>query len=70
MPGFGNVALTRIVPIFGAKHVRYVEENVRAILLSLINLLHAEEEMLTSCVVRHYVTIIQGIQADAARVTL
>lgn len=47
-----------------------LEENVRAILLALINLLHAEEEMLTSCLVRHYVTIIQGIQADSARVTL
>lgn len=47
-----------------------LEENIRSILLALINLLHAEEEMLTTCLVRHYVTIIQAVQADAARVTL
>lgn len=52
------------------KTYKTLEENVRAILLALVNLLHAEEEMLTSCLVRHYVTIIQSIQADAARVTL
>jgi len=45
-------------------------ENVRSILMHLIDLLHAEEEMLTSCLVRHYLTIIQAVQADAARVTL
>ena len=45
-------------------------ENTRAVLLALINLLHAEEEMLTSCLVRHYITIIQNIQAEAARATL
>lgn len=47
-----------------------LETNVRDVLLALINLLHAEEEMLCSCLVRHYVTIIQAVQADAARVTL
>jgi|SRR5579872_4399028 len=47
-----------------------LEENIRTILLALINLLHAEEEMLTSCLVRHYVTIIQSIQNDTARVIL
>jgi len=49
---------------------KHLEENIRVILLSLVNLLHAEEEMLTSCLVRHYVTIIQAIQADTARVSL
>jgi hypothetical protein len=47
-----------------------LEEGTRTLLLAIINLLHAEEEMLTSCLVRHYVTIIQDVQADAARVTL
>jgi len=47
-----------------------LEEGIRALLLALINLLHAEEEMLTSCLVRQYVTIIQAVQADAAKVTL
>lgn len=45
-------------------------ENVRTILLCLINLLHAEEEMLTSCLVRHYTGIIKAVQAESARVTL
>lgn len=45
-------------------------DNERAILLALINLLHAEEEMIKSCLVKHYTTIIQAVQADAARVTL
>ncbi|MGK2858159.1 MAG: hypothetical protein ACSLFQ_13230 [Thermoanaerobaculia bacterium] len=46
-----------------------LHDNIRALLLCLINLLHAEEEMLTSCLVRHYTQIIQTIQAEAARVT-
>jgi hypothetical protein len=45
-------------------------ESVRALLMTLINLLHAEEEMVTSCLVRHYVAIIKVIQAESARVTL
>lgn len=45
-------------------------DKVRALLLSLINLLHAEEEMMTSCLVRHYITIVQAVQAESARVTL
>lgn len=45
-------------------------DGIRTILLALINLLHAEEEMLKSCLVRHYAEIIRSVQADAARVTL
>jgi len=45
-------------------------DGIRTLLLALINLLHAEEEMLKSCLVRHYTQIIQAVQADAARVTL
>lgn len=43
---------------------------VRSFLLPLIDLLHAEEEMLTSCLVKHYVEIVHQIQGRVARVSL
>lgn len=46
-----------------------LHDDIRALLLCLINILHAEEEMLHSCLVRHYTRIIESIKADAARVT-
>jgi len=52
------------------KKYAQLRDGIRAILLCLINLLHAEEEMLQSCLVRHYMQIIQSVQADSARVTL
>ncbi len=47
-----------------------LRDGTRALLLCLINLLHAEEEMLKSCLVKHYTQILQAIQAESARVTL
>lgn len=46
------------------------QQSVRTLLMTLINLLHAEEEMVTSCLVQHYLTIAQDLQAESARVTL
>ena len=46
------------------------KDDVRAYLLLVINLLHAEEEMLTSCLVEHYAAIIHAIEADEARLTI
>lgn len=46
------------------------QEGVRTILMILINLLHAEEEMVTSCLVQHYIRIAKDLQAESARVTL
>lgn len=46
------------------------KEAIRAYLLLVINLLHAEEEMLTSCLVQHYVEIVHAIEADEARLTI
>ena len=45
-------------------------QGVRALLMTLINLLHAEEEMVTSCLVQHYIKIAKDLQAESARVTL
>ena len=47
-----------------------VKENVRAFITHLIDLLDAEIEMVTSCLVRHYVDIVHTIQTHAARVDL
>jgi hypothetical protein len=47
-----------------------LRDGICALLLCLINVLHAEEEMLTTCLVRHYLELLQRLQADAARVTL
>jgi hypothetical protein len=46
------------------------QQGVRALLMILINVLHAEEEMVTSCLVQHYITIAKALQAESARVTL
>ena len=46
------------------------QEAVRTLLMTLINLLHAEEEMVTSCLVQHYIKIARDLQAESARVTL
>lgn len=46
------------------------KERIRSFLLHIVNLLHAEEEMVTSCLVRHYINIIHAIQAEVARVTI
>ena len=46
------------------------QQGVRALLMTLINLLHAEEEMVTSCLVQHYIKIAKDLQAESARVTL
>jgi hypothetical protein len=46
------------------------QQGVRALLMTLINLLHAEEEMVTSCLVQHYINIAKDLQAESARVTL
>jgi len=36
----------------------------------LVDVLHAEEEMVTSCLVRHYLTVIDALADKAARVEL
>ena len=46
------------------------QQGVRALLMTLINLLHAEEEMVTSCLVQLYIKIAKDLQAESARVTL
>jgi len=46
------------------------QSGVRSLLMILINLLHAEEEMVTSCLVQHYLQIARDLQAKSARVTL
>lgn len=52
------------------KRYAALRDGIRTLLLCLINLLHAEEEMLKSCLVKHYMQIIQAVQAESARVTL
>ena len=52
-----------------AKYLAF-QEAVRALLMTLINLLHAEEEMVTSCLVQHYIKIARDLQAESARVSL
>jgi hypothetical protein len=47
-----------------------LRDGTRALLLCLVNLLHAEEEMLASCLVKHYDAITRAVQAESARVTL
>jgi ribosomal protein S4 len=56
----------------GITHSQYqqFQQAVRALLMTLINLLHAEEEMVTSCLVQHYITIAKDLQAESARVSL
>lgn len=49
---------------------QHFEAGVRSLLMVLIDLLHAEEEMVTSCLVQHYVTITKDLQVASARVTL
>jgi hypothetical protein len=46
------------------------QEGTGALLMILINLLHAEEEMVTSCLVEHYVKLAKALQAESVRVTL
>ena len=45
-------------------------DGICALLLQLMNLLHAESEMVTSCLVRHYLELVRAIQAETARVSL
>lgn len=52
-----------------AAYARF-RDAVCTLLLQLMNLLHAETEMVTSCLVRHYLELLRAIQAETARVTL
>jgi hypothetical protein len=45
-------------------------DNIRSFVVVLIDLLHAEEEMLTSCLQQHYVELLRTIQNRAAAVKL
>lgn len=56
-------------PITDEQYKKF-QEGVRTLLMTLINLLHAEEEMVTSCLVQHYIRIAKDLQAESARVTL
>ena len=67
-----QAGLEREMKQSGITDAQYQEfqQSVRALLMTLINLLHAEEEMVTSCLVQHYLNIAKDLQAEAARVTL
>jgi hemerythrin superfamily protein len=47
-----------------------IKDAVRSFLVVLIDVLHAEEEMLTSCLQQHYLDLLQTLQARAAAVPL
>jgi hemerythrin superfamily protein len=47
-----------------------LKDAVRSFLVVLIDLLHAEEEMLTSCLQQHYLDLLHQLQARAADVSL
>ena len=47
-----------------------IKDAVRSFLVVLIDLLHAEEEMLTSCLQQHYLDLLHQLQSRAAAVPL
>lgn len=49
---------------------RDLNDRLRAALLILTNVIHAEEEMITNCLTTHYLTITRTLGSEAARITL